>query len=95
MPEWEQVTGLAPIWKPTKAGEKIEGKIVKKTKGNYGDMAVIDQGKDGLIATPSNVVLKSRMPDLEVGDIVRITFVGSGGKGKRKYKNFKIERKKA
>jgi len=72
---FEEQTGL-PIWKPEQKGEKLEGKIVSVKAGNFGKQYVIQILDDIEIATPSHKVLQNRLQAADVGDKVKIEFIG-------------------
>jgi len=91
MPEFEEVVGSGSIWKPKKAGDNVQGTVLKKENRKYG-LTLDLQTAEGIIATPAHVVLQSILDNVEVGDTIRIKYLGKK-KGKR-YGQYKVERKR-
>ena len=92
MSEWKEVTGANVVKFDTK-GQVVEGKFVAVDEGIFGDLFVIDT-KDGKVSLPSNTALTTKMKALEIGQKVRVTFLGEKASEKvpgRKYKDFKVE----
>lgn len=86
-----------PMWKPEKEGDSIEGEVIEFTKGLYSDRQPSIKAPSGdLFAIPSHTVLENKMTVIEVGDYVKITYLGEveGKKGGNTYKDFKLERAK-
>lgn len=68
----------AILWKPTKSGEEIIGKLLKVETGKKFDNQVYTlETKDGLANIFSTAVLQDRMKYVEVGQKVKIVFNGN------------------
>jgi hypothetical protein len=73
---WEEV-GKLTLWKPTKEGETLTGKVVsERTHEKFGKSWTIETS-DGEITTPSHAVLQNRLSNIKIGDKVRITYQGT------------------
>lgn len=85
---------LPEEWKPTEAGEFIEGIYAKKKTEvgpNKSNLYIFEiEGK--LKSVWGSKVLDDRMDDLniEIGDTLRVTYEGENEKPK--YKKFKVEK---
>jgi hypothetical protein len=93
---WKEATGNA--WKPEKKGESITGILVKvqeKVGPNNSMMYHIEDSESHeIVKVWGSTILDSRMSEVKVGQLVRITFKGLGEKGKggkQAPKIFKVE----
>ena len=65
------------IWLPTKKGDSIEGTIVKKQEGKFGEQCEIKvEGEEKTVFTPSHGVLQNRLAQRSVGELIKIVYVG-------------------
>jgi hypothetical protein len=95
MSEWEPIGKLAPIWKPTKAGESVEGTVFRVYEGTYGT-AVDLETKQGRITLPAHSNLVTAMTEMKVGDQVRIKYTGKGSTKKgQQFNKYEVTRKRA
>ena len=77
--EWvEQCsTGEDNIWLPSIPNEKIIGVVVSIRSGDYGNQYLLENKSVGLRTwTPSHKVLQYRMEKVQVGDTIKIVYVG-------------------
>ncbi len=85
-------------WKTSEVGDSIEGVYIDKREavGQYNSNAyVLDVVDGGLITVFGNVVIDDRMRFCDIGDTVRITFMGKElSSNNREVKIFKVERRK-
>lgn len=94
--EWEEVKGDAGgIWLPQKKDEQIEGEIVEIKQGQYGIQVTVLNAKGSKMSTPSHKALQSRLGGFQVGDFIKIVYLGAdlpklkGQQGTRLYAVFK------
>ena len=84
-------------WCPYNVGDYIAGKILSINKdGRYGIEARIiedDEDQEGVLL-PTHKLLQARIALLDVGDIVKITYIGTERmKNGRDAKSYKVVRK--
>jgi hypothetical protein len=72
--EWK-TAGDGSYWKPEKEGDVIEGELLESFEGTYGTGYRIKVGEK-TITIPSYKALISRLSDVAIGSLVRITFKG-------------------
>ena len=101
----EEVGGDLNIWNPaidSRKGDELVGEVVEIEEGMYGIEAKIRQhgtedanGKPIVWTTPAHRVLQSALEKLNVGDVVRIAYIGIyHTKSGQSAKNYKVARKK-
>jgi len=79
------------------AGDQIMGALVNKSPGAYDNFVYDIEVSPGVAKTVFGItVLDQKLKKVEVGQVVRITYLGEkiGTESKRKYKDFKVEAKK-
>jgi hypothetical protein len=97
--EWKEATGKA--WKPEKEGDQVVGLLIKVESniGMHNSMMyhLEDSTTHDIIKVWGSTILDSRMSEVKIGKLVRITFKGlaQGSKGKNPPKIFKVEYKDA
>lgn len=90
--EWEEVVGSQGIWLPTNKGDSIQGTVQELKQETYGVQAIIKGDNDLLIKTPSHKALQGRLSNVQIGDYIKIEYLGEelpkvkGQKGVRLYK---------
>jgi hypothetical protein len=68
----------AILWKPTKSGEEIVGKLLKVETGKkFNNQVYTLETRDGLVNIFSTAVLQDRMKYVELGSRVKIIFNGN------------------
>jgi len=74
-------------------GAKIEGNLVKKQAGSFGDNYTIQTANGEEFLVFGTTVLNNKMASVEEGKEVRITFLGEekAEKSGRMYKDFDVE----
>lgn len=90
--EWKEVT--PNIWKPTKAGEIIEGVLISKdNKGSFDSTAYSLENSTGQMLVWGSAVLDDRMKFVNPGELVRIEFLGTQKNSKgQDVKLFKVSK---
>jgi hypothetical protein len=82
--QWEDIPDkpMKGIWKP-KLNEVIEGEVLRIEDGRYGAEYVL-RGGEGEIKLPAHKQLISKLEDVKVGQMIRVTQAGEkvSGKGK-------------
>ena len=73
---WEVLEGPG-IWLPKVEGESIMGFVIATQEGAYGPQYIIEIDQNKRILTPSHKVLQNRMVNVEVGQMVKITYMGT------------------
>ncbi|RAP43840.1 MAG: hypothetical protein BZ136_09285 [Methanosphaera sp. rholeuAM74] len=80
-------------WRPESQGETVTG-VYQDKKLNVGQyqqtVFVLCEESGTLRSVWANKVLESKMAEAELGDIIRITYLGRAGKNG--YHNYKVER---
>ena len=95
MSEWEPIQALAPIWKPTKKGETITGKVIRLGQAYEQPNATIRTTK-GDLTTSAHKNLSASISQVEVGDEVKITYTGKQESKKGlKYETYTVLRKRS
>lgn len=95
MSEWEEIKGNSGLWIPEKKDESVEGEVVEIKKGLYGLQLVIQKADGTKATTPSHKALQSRLTDFQVGDFIKIVYLGvdlpkvKGQQGTRLYSVFR------
>ena len=88
------------IWEAKEEGEYIAGRITKISEGKYGIEARIkeheeDEDADALLL-PAHRLLQARIELLNVGDIVKVTYMGTERtQGGREVKVYEVMRRGA
>jgi hypothetical protein len=73
---WEEI-GKLNLWKPTKEGDVLTGKVVSEmTHASFGKSWGIENA-EGTFNTPSHKLLQNRLASVSIGDNVKITFDGT------------------
>ncbi len=85
-----------PMWKPEKENDEFEGEVMEFKKGLYSErQAVVKAPSGDLFNLPSYTVLENKMATIEVGDYIKVTYVGTKKSDKGvEYKDFKLEKAK-
>ena len=73
--EWEKIDA-GNFWQPELPEDKVEGVIISKYDGNFGTHYVIETPDGKKVSTPSHKVLHDRMSNCQIGDSVRIVYMG-------------------
>lgn len=95
MSDWEPIGQLAPIWKPKKIGETIEGIVSRVYEGNFGTTADVET-KKGRITLPAHKNLIQAITEMEKGDEIKIEYVGKGETKKgMKFEKYDVRRRRA
>ncbi len=94
---WKKVEGSSEFnetWKPEK-DDVLEGKYIEKKTDvgpNKSNKYVIKKEDDSLIEVWGGTLLDDRFEQIEIGNSVRITFLGEvKGKNSKPYKNYQVE----
>ena len=84
------------FWKPEKKDDFVAG-IYQTRKKNVGendsDVYVLRQEDQSLIYVWDSTVLASKMEDVNIGDDIKIIYLGEE-EGKKKYHNYNVQRVK-
>ena len=83
-------TELPEVWKPEKEGDYIEGVYIKKkekTGPNKSNLYVLEVAGEKKAVWGSKV-LDDKMDDVEIGDLIRITYKGE----EKKYHKYIVEK---
>jgi len=94
---WEEIESPeSNILKPTAIGAGILAKILEIREGTYGIEAVLNvKGMDEPKVTPAHKILQGKLEQLQVGDIVKITYLGQITTGTlKKAENYRVVRKR-
>jgi len=83
--EWVKQEGSG-FWQPEKINDELVGKVLEVKQGAYGAQYVIGTEGGKSVITPSNKVLQSRMAKVEVGETVKIVYLGVEQPKTRGYK---------
>ena len=76
---WKKISPESNIWKPTVPGEELIGTVVgKRTDGKFGLQVVMMTKEKKKIQTPSHLSLQVRLADIEIGEVIKIAYNGSG-----------------
>lgn len=77
MAEQYEEVGKLNLWKPTKEGDVLEGKVVSEmTHASFGKSWGIETA-NGTYNTPSHKLLQNRFSSIKIGDKVKIVFEGT------------------
>lgn len=93
--EYTEIVGNTwEVWKPY-PGDSIEGKIVKRHKGNFGESYIIEN-IDGQFILPNHQMLERLLDRCMIGDRIRVVRGDSIKTGNEKTINvYKVFLKKA
>lgn len=83
--EWVKQEGSG-FWQPVKEGDELVGKVQEIKEGTYGQQYLIATADGKSVLTPSNKVLQSRMAKVEIGETVKIVYLGVEPPKQRGYK---------
>ena len=90
--EFEEIVS-GQVWQYAEEGDNIEGEVVRKEAGAYGENLVlkVPSGEEFVIFTTT--VLNNKFVKVSAGDYVKITYLGEkkSSKSGREYKDFKVE----
>jgi len=87
--EWKKTEDL--IFKFEKEGDSVEGKLISKEKGHNYDNEVYKLEKEGKINVVfSTTVMESQMQSVNIGDQVKIVFVGTKESKQKGYNDIKL-----
>jgi len=92
---WDEQIPDSGMWLPKDVGSWIEGECIGISTGAYGKQITLRKGDNETVTTPSHKVLQSRINHVQVGDIVKIEYLGmelpkvKGQQGARLYKVMK------
>ena len=95
--EWEEVDRMLPaVWLPREKGESLEGKVLEKVEGMYGEQLVLGNTEKNIqLRTPSHKVLQRKLKAINVGDWIKIEYSGQiKTKTGRKAENYVVMRRK-
>lgn len=80
---------LPEVWKPEKEGDQIEGTYIKKQENvgkNKANLYTLETDEGERKAIWGSTVLDDKMSEVEIGDLIRITYQGEDeDKGYHKY----------
>ena len=76
--EWEEVDRMLPaVWLPEEEGESLEGEVLEKVEGMYGEQLVLGNTEKNIqLRTPSHKVLQRKLKAVNVGDWIKIEYSG-------------------
>jgi hypothetical protein len=95
MSEWENIGGFAPIWKPQKKGDTIQGTVVRSYEGNYGTAIDVKTSR-GTFTLPAHKNLQPSYDVMAVGDEIKIEYRGKGTSKKgRQFEEYSVLRRRA
>ena len=95
--EWEEVDRMLPaVWLPEEEGESVEGEVLEKVEGMYGEQLVLGNTEKNIqLRTPSHKVLQRKLKAVNVGDWIKIEYSGQiKTKTGRKAENYVVMRRK-
>ena len=90
-PDWQEVCNKGLSWEETK---QVIGVLLEIEPGEYGKNYIIEVNPGNMATLYGTTVLDRKMKSVNVGEIVRITYLGEKEGKKGKYKDFKVEVKK-
>ncbi len=89
MEEWQEVKS-GELWTPEAKGDSVEGVLIAKTEGQYGDNYELET-TNGIATLPTLTVLTTKMKRVEIGSKVRIEYKGKIlSKSGKEYKDFQV-----
>lgn len=73
---WEKVEPESNIWKATQIGDVLEGTVTELRDSMYGMQYVITRADGTTATTPNHKALQCRAVNFEVGNLIRIVYMG-------------------
>ena len=97
--DWEKVE-MSPAWVPENVNDELIGVLTAREENvgpNDSMLYTLEKEDHELISVWGSMVLDSRMKNIQIGEIVKIVFLGLGKKqgGKNPAKLFDVFHKKA
>jgi len=95
--KWEEVERMLPaVWLPEEEGESLEGEVLEKVEGMYGEQLVLGNTEKNIqLRTPSHKVLQRKLKAINVGDWIKIEYSGTIKTGTgRRAENYVVMRRK-
>lgn len=90
----DKVTETRNFWEPVNLNDTIIGIIIKSEEGKYGKQWTLSVSEGEELTLPNLYVIDSKLKESNIGDIVKIVYLGEVDTAKGKpYKNFEIYRK--
>lgn len=80
------------LWLPDEENQSIEGEVVRRTEGAFGEQVVLKTPNDEEFNIPNHAVLNTKLAGVEVGTWIKIVYLGETKSKKGVgYKDYRVE----